>query len=240
MDEVEIVEGEISFRELFTAFVNAKVYKSLGAALLLCKNGFGEDAFVVCRSIWELVITYLYIMQDPTEDRLARYSDYDWVQRNKMYTQYISKRPGLDHTDDESKQIRDEVFEQSKLMQAKYNYNSNGWSDKKISEMAEAVDKGWEYQVIYKLQCMFSHTNPRSMNEYMSPDKTKAVLNFGESENWIGHAISVGFECFIDIAKKNSETFGWGIENELDDISSKFLEEFRKVNISSKSLDTAQ
>src|SRR3989344_1823645 len=132
-------------KDALIAFTIAKAYKTHSAIMLLCKEGFGEDASVLNRTIFELLITLLYILKDPTAERAYRYYAFDWVLREKMF-KYAEQKPELllqleqralkpkggDVSIDEVKKMAEEV-------QRKYSYKGYNWSDKSLGEMAEEV-----------------------------------------------------------------------------------------------------
>ena len=71
-------------KHLYTAFALGKSYKTHKAVLILCHEHYGTDAAVLSRSLFELMVNMLYILNDTTDYRLERYILHDWVIKKKM------------------------------------------------------------------------------------------------------------------------------------------------------------
>jgi hypothetical protein len=221
-------------KDFFVAFVMAKAFKTYEALGVLCRAGYGEDAFMLARTLFELMITTAYILQDETEGRLLRYMSYDWVTRKKMYEYVVTKEELLIHLNKEIESgNRDntiaEVEEEYKKAMEKYHYNNNGWSDKNIKEMSEAVGRADAYSTVYKLQCTVSHTNARSMNEYIKITEEGTILNIGPNWDLVQNALVIAFDFFFHIAKQADSQFSWGIENTLEELAKNWSEEVGKM-----------
>jgi excisionase family DNA binding protein len=78
-------------KDMLGVFAIGRGCKQHEAILMLCKEGFGEDAAILARSLFDLLITYLYILKDKSDQRAYRYFDYDWVLREKMFSNIKGK-----------------------------------------------------------------------------------------------------------------------------------------------------
>ena len=65
----------------FITFALGKGFKTHSAVLSLAKVGYGQDAAILVRSLFELTIITYYILGDVTNGRMERYLDYDWILR---------------------------------------------------------------------------------------------------------------------------------------------------------------
>lgn len=86
----DLIETKLSFeiqnkdyRTFFAAFTIGRAFKTYEAIGNLCRGGYGEDAFMLTRTLFELMVTVIYIFQDTTDDRLIRYVSHDWVTRKR-------------------------------------------------------------------------------------------------------------------------------------------------------------
>src|SRR5205823_3697770 len=68
--------------------------KTHAATLALCRSGYGVDASILVRSLFELALDMLYLEQDQTGELAQRYVDHDWVIRYQML-QVARSDPGL-------------------------------------------------------------------------------------------------------------------------------------------------
>ena len=226
--QLQMEISDDSNKSFFEAFVLGKAFKTYEAILLLCRNGYGEDAFMLARSLFELMVTNSYILQDPTEDMLMRYMHYDWVTRKEMYD-YISSNPDLlaklndEITSGRKLNTIPEVEQEYENAMAKYKYQ-NGWSDKTIRGMANAIGRNDMYSTVYRLQCTVGHTNARSMNEYVQLTDEGAVLNIGPNWDLVRATLVVTFDCFYHILKEADKQFSWDIDSRLEDLAKEYAE----------------
>jgi hypothetical protein len=220
----EIRDG--SNKVFFEAFVLGKAFKTYEAILLLCRSGYGEDAFMLARTLFELMVTNSYILRDSTEDTLMRYMHYDWVTRKEMYDYIVSVPDLLAQLNAEiasGKRINTvpEVEEEYKNAMAKYSYR-NGWSDKSIKGMSEAIGRMDMYNTVYKMQCTVGHTNARSMNEYAQLADEGSVLNIGPNWDLTRATLVVAFDCFFHILKEADAQFSWNLEVTLEGLANEY------------------
>lgn len=223
-------------KSFFIAFVLGKAYKTHDAILLLCKNGFGEDAFMLSRVLFELMVTSIYILNDESKERLERYFEYDWVIRKKLYdymsrSDYLSKElnkkiNGRSNAKEDIKEINMEY----QRVKNKYNFNNFGWSDKNIKEMAEEIGRIDAYNTVYSLQCTASHSGARDMNEYVRQENNGFIIDIGASYNSIEESLVINFDFFISIVRKADNIFQWNLKNQLDQIFDDFSKAVGETN----------
>jgi len=222
-------------KEVFTAFCVGKAYKTHGALLLLCEQGYGQDAAILVRSLIDLLITLLYILEDSTNKRIQRYFAYDWILRKKMFD-YGKTKPEIlklleaRNANPKSKDnTLKEIEEQAKLAQEKYKYGRD-WSDKNIREMAEFVDKKDLYLTIYRLQSQLMHTAPRTMNEYIKDNGKGYTIEVGQNDRWVEDTLVVAFDCMYNIVGQYDKLLHLGYAKQLDDIAKRYLQEVDNLN----------
>src|SRR5258706_12390118 len=139
-------------KDALIAFTIAKAYKTHSAVMLLCKEGYVEDASILNRTIFELLVALLYVLKDPTDERAYRYYAFDWILRKKMFG-YAEKNPELlrqlEQRALKPKQGDVSIAEVKKMatqVQEKYRFKGYNWSDKSLGEMAEEVGKSGQYK----------------------------------------------------------------------------------------------
>ena len=230
--QLDITDGDN--KAFFTAFAMGKAFKTYEAIGLLCRSGYGEDAFMLARTLFELMVTTAYILQDTTEDRLTRYVNHDWVIRKQMYNYIASDEALLAGLNKEIESSNNpdtvaEVEAEYKKVMEKYKYQNGTWSDKKIDGMSESIGRLDMYKTVYKLQCTLSHANARSMNEYMSVTEEGTILNIGPNWDLVKNTLVIAFDCFFHITQEANNKFGWGLESTLEEMSKKWSEEVGKL-----------
>jgi hypothetical protein len=230
--QLDITDGDN--KAFFIAFAMGKAFKTYEAIGLLCLSGYGEDAFMLTRTLFELMVTTAYILQDTTEDRLTRYASHDWVTRKQMYDYVVSNESllaGL-NKEIESGSRPDTVAEveaEYKKVMEKYKYQNGTWSDKSIKGMSESIGRLDAYNTVYRLQCTLGHTNARSINEYVSITEEGTILNIGPNWDLVKNTLVVAFDCFFHITQEANNKFAWGLESTLEEMSKKWAEEVDKL-----------
>lgn len=224
-------------RDMFAAFAIGKGYKTHGAVLLLCKQGYGEDASILNRSLFDLLINLLFIKADKTDERAYRYFCYDWILRKKMFNYAQGKQLIMDKIQERVNSPKpndttiNEVEEQAKLVQQKYNYSNSGWSDKTLFEMAKEVGRFDAYKTVYSLQCQLDHNASRSMNEYAKQDSEGGItFDIGQSENWVEESLVVAFDFYYSILVAFNSHFKASFESKISDLENRYVTELSSIN----------
>ncbi len=223
-------------RDMFSAFAIGKGYKTHGAILLLSKQGYGEDASILARSVFDLLINLLYIQADQTDGRAYRYFQYDWILRKKMFTHALSKPEIMNKVQERTNNPQpndttlQEVEEQAKITQQKNNYNKRGWSDKSLRDMAQEVGRIDAYNTVYRLQCQLDHNATRSVNEYAKQSKDGIVFEVGQSENWVEESLVIAFDFYYSILVAFNSHFRAGFDAELSDLENRHVTDLSTIN----------
>ncbi len=227
-----------SLKALLTCFAIGKAYKTHKAIMLLCENGYGQDAAILCRSLFDLMITIAYITKDPTDKRAERFQDYDWIIRKKMY-QYAQNKPEAmkmikEHSAHlkENENSIEEVLREADLAQSRYNYDPRyGWSIKSIRGMSEEVGRVEAYDTVYSLQSNLTHSAIRALNEYLQLDKKGGILvDTSESDTWVEETLVTTFDFFYHLIVAWDEECDLGLKESLDTISKEYVAEVDKIN----------
>ena len=234
---------KITPKVAFTTFALGKAYKTHEAILLLCLNGYGEDAAILTRSLFDLSITLLYILKDPSNKRVLRYFHYDSVIRKKMFD-HAKTVPTFAKLFEERKlnpkpedTTIEEVEKYAKLAQSKYNYSRMGWSDKPIRQMAEEVGRGSAYQTVYYLQSNISHSAVRTMNDYVKTHDKGYTVDIGRGESWVQEDLVASFDFFLAIVERSNKLLRLGLAKQINDLSKRYLGEVGRVNKSAGKLE---
>jgi len=228
---------DISPKDGVAAYALTKGFKTHGGILLLCKAGYGEDAGILVRSLFELLITLLYILDDLTEERAYRYMSYDWVIRKNMFETTITNNPEILSKFNErrnfsklDRDLFDYVLEMAKKVQEKYVYRKNTWSDRDLRSMAQTVDCDKMYDLVYRLYSQNTHSQARTMNDYAKSTSEGIEYSLAESENWIQETLIAAYDCYSQIIKAVSNHFSWDSDEQLETINIRFWETVSEVN----------
>ena len=234
---------KITPKVALTTLALGKAYKTHGAILFLCAQGYGEDAAILTRSLFDLSITFLYILKDQTNKRVLRYFHYDSIIRKKMFD-YAKGVPTFAKLFEERRlhpkpgdTTIEDVEKYAKLAQEKYNYGRMGWSDKPIRQMAEEVGREGAYQTVYYLQSNISHSAVRTMNDYVKAHDKGYTVDIGRGESWVQEDLIASFDFLLAIVERSNKLLRLGIAKQLNNLSKRYLGEVGRVNKKAGKLD---
>jgi len=217
----------------FLLYALVKSHKTQAAILLLSERGFGQDAGILSRSIFELAITALYIVKDNTGKIAERFFDYDLIMRANMYNA-VSKDTKYKYelkTKDPTGVIIEDVIKEAKKVKEKYqSIGSLRWSDENFKEMAEAVGRSDTYKTAYRLQCNLSHPNPRNTIDYFTESEGALEVNAGPDNKWILESLVATFDFFFCVINAWNEEFEFKLKPALDDLSKRFSAKMKEID----------
>lgn len=211
-------------KEVLLLFAITKSNKTLNAVMLLCRNGFGEDAAILSRSLFELTLNIEYIFSQEDDYLAKRFFAYDWIERKEMHD-YLKTTPSFDPSKEKLNLI-DNIEEEAKKAQEIYKFKKyGGWSDKTTREMAIFCNCLNIYSTAYRLQCSLSHPNPRSSNHFFKETKDGLTLDAGPSNNFIKESLVSTFTAFFEIVNRVNIYFEKEFEKDIHEIG----DEFKKI-----------
>lgn len=208
----------------FIALVIAKIIKTHNAILTLCGNGYGEDAGILVRSVFEILLDVEYILKEESEKRARRYFDYSWVIKKMYLDSFVNHADatgyGNSSLNDEEKQ---KIIYEAARVNKEYNFKKNGWSDKNGWEMAKEVGMSADYETFYKMMCGLAHTDILALDGYAILDKDGSPkINMDPSDNYIPQILASSFEYLFKVVYKWNEL----LELNMSDNLKKFEEEY--------------
>lgn len=217
----------------FIASIIGKAIKTHSAILMLCINGYGEDASVLTRSLFEMLLDVKYILKENTEERLSRYWDHNWKIK-ELYLQALSKHFGNAGYDEAqvNEDEREKIIGEAARVKQKNNYKGNGWSDKNRREMAKDVGMLADYDITYKMMSGLTHTDSLGLDSYASLDKNgNPFINMEPSDKYVNETLVSAFEYFFNLVDKWNEL----LELAMDDDIKKFADEYSTFMKATKS-----
>jgi len=196
-----------------TAIGLAKAYKTLQAILLLCKAGYGQDAGILLRSLFNLTVNVLYINKDPV-NRAKRYIGYGNILRQK-----IAKTPTLSDIMGKLDECTlNEIDREVERAKETYKYNRSGWSDKSIKDMAKEVGLESGYDTAYVLMSSIEHSDARSADHYVSIGPTGVTLDPSPSTRYIRENLLTAAPLMLIMVDQWKDVFNLGIEAKIKEL----------------------
>jgi len=165
-------------------YLTVKLLRHEEALEILADRGFGSEAGMILRSMFEAAVNIMWIIKDDNLiPNLKKYTDYQFV-ASKRYRDNISKRDVLkdlpEAAQEEWKRYSDVLDEKVREVMDEYSFNTyKPWSGKTLKEMANDVGWGERYDTLYQLYSDVIHSGTMSVQDYLVFDNTgKVTVNY--------------------------------------------------------------
>lgn len=176
-------------------FFMTRIIKTFSAVLALCKEGYGQDASPLLRTLLEILISIRYIVCNPEEadQKAVRFVDYKWVIFRKHLLESKIAPAGDSAEDLLSHSAM--ITEKFQAFKKKYNVTSDKalvtWSGKSTRDMAKLADKKLlkEYESAFRLDSRFSHPSIIGDKEYLDYQGSDLVFSFQPSDSGIAGSL---------------------------------------------------
>lgn len=189
----------------------AKIFTSYQAVYSLCYGGFGKDAIVLVRTMFEAFVAMGYILKN-RRPMIPRYRDYAFVEALEALELFKDIYPDKMVPSEEESCIRG-LRERAV---AKHKYNrlwAKDWSDKNLREMARAVDPALErtyYPLIFPLASQYAHARPKAIDSYWCG--APSHIRVGPSSDLVPQALYTAIAICMMATEVAAPfvTCGWG------------------------------
>ncbi len=189
-----IPDGGFHPFQLMTTVSLVKGLKTHAADMLLCRHGFGQDAALLTRSLFELAVDVRYAAQEPGGDRARRWWDYDAVTRYES-NQVITTDPYF--SDFVEKERRDpgsyseylsEIERDAWAAQERWKFwavenkkekrleRPRHWSGLSVRMRATLVGWASHYSTIYQATSSLHHSDVSVSRHYISRNSSGDVV----------------------------------------------------------------
>lgn len=189
---------------------------------ILSERGFGQEAGVMLRSMFEAMVNAVWISKD-IDYRIARYHAYQFFSAQKYQTLAEKQGTARKHSQQRSaeklnKSIKQMAEEQGWSELPKWNFKGNQyWSGKTLKQMAEEIGFLSRYETIYKIYSDTTHVGAPSAADYFSQSESGEVTISNASQ--IHHTnlcLREGFYYLVLTITVLDECVNLGLERQLD------------------------
>ncbi len=204
----------------YVAMSFGKGYKTYSAIILLCENGYGQDALVLARTLFELTVNTYYIFKDPTDGRVNRYFGYQSVLRKKAIKHFL-KNDELTailvakFKERDNGETIESVLKQAEEAQKKYNFKNNKWSEDNLADMAKEVGLEHLYKTLYKVQNDLTHSTVGGIDDYLLFEDGHLTVKIGSDYKRIETCLVHNIDMFSRLTGQFSLYFSLGKDAEL-------------------------
>lgn len=184
----------------------ARATKTFRAALLLCDRGYGEQAAMLNRSLFEhMVVTWWMSLQpdgDELVERMKRHYDHARVLYERASDQHpeLELDPGAEATPLEVEYVA--------ALDKEFGRHGGQWHGKRLDELVREVEEGWDEPyggMLWKFFRFVNHWNNYILHHssigvtegvrWDVPEETP-VLVLGPSREWADASLWATFWCY--------------------------------------------
>ena|GEM_PF-3888052 len=164
---------EFDDHRILTQFFLSKTVTSFFAVWILCKNGYGQDALVILRTIFENLVNLSYVNKYP-DTRVPLFIEYDHIRARQKLKDYENCYGETGH-----EEHRKYIMEQ--YDRVKRNYPKKfSWSQVPLFEMAKSCGLEKEYYRVYTIGSEFIHGGSDTVSDYIRRNESHFDVRFGE------------------------------------------------------------
>ena len=226
---------EVRYKHIMQYFFS-KSYKTFQAVQLLCEKGYEQDASILSRTIYEIVLQACFMAQNP-EERVRLWKNHHAILR---YRKYLKLKEAGDQKTVKAIESREPEFTKLKTFydehKQEYSRKDNWWGDT-IKWLSQQFGDGislW-YNTVYPMESDLVHSGATAINQYISKDEECLTVDCYPTSQISAKVPVNATMYFLDVMKPVVEAFNLDpeIEEDVKDAYSNF-EKLRGILFSSK------
>ena len=226
MDIIEkdslFVEKLSTYQGLATHALFLKGFNTFWATLKLSKEGFGSEAMITVRSLFNLVVNLLWISKENSNERAERFLAFDIVYRKHRRDVVKSYNPGLPDPPN-FKEIEDQYDSIKNKYSVTGDPRRDKWVEKSIAKMAVDVGKKKNYDIVYSYLSEIEHSGASSLSRYVRVEGNEIRFQPGPSVELVYIALILNFDNFYTLLRQVLKLFPLAINIQ------EYKETFRKL-----------
>ena len=199
-----------------------KGLKTYHAIQLLCLQGYGQDAMLLMRSFFELVVTAQYLTQTDTRQRVAQFRAY----YNILSAQLIDVRKN-DPTFVQSLKERGartlrKIGSDRQRAKRRFPFfrgGAMGWTGSNLEQVAAAVGQKGAYDSLYRLSSQFEHPSFFALHRYVFPAARTIAEAVTPSREHVNQVLASLFIEMLILLEVIIRAFRLGMYRELKALS---------------------
>jgi hypothetical protein len=220
-------------KRLFLFFLT-RALKTYSAVQALCREGYGQDVYVLLRNMLEMLISMKYILVDERKaaEKAVRFVEYKWVIFKRSLPDEGTLGASPSGSDEQSKRAR--IMERFEEFKKKYRIGSDRglltWSGRSVRDMAKTADPDLlkEYDRAFRQYSKFSHPGIIGDREYVNLEA--AMLHFSPLPAGGGSlvfSLKSAVTYVVLVVRMFNDLFRLGYDKQLDEFSARSEEVFK-------------
>ena len=218
--EEAITSVERNLYKILVLYFFGKSSKTFRSIHLLCKHRFSEDAGILTRSLFDLVVTLLYISR-ASDERALLYAEYGIILKKRLH-ETLAKEPEDPWRQKilASKSSEARAKDRAEYERVKNKYtNKYKWSGLSIKDMAKEVGLNWHYDFVYYQLSELAHTGPNGVTNFMHFDEQNGLSFKNSSMEDIERVWTTTSIYFLFVLDEVNDVFKLRLEEEIKKIS---------------------
>jgi hypothetical protein len=195
-NEKKISRGKLEATGVVISFLFGKNYKTAKATLLLCKNGYSEDALILARANFEAMLWALYILRDKetSQKKAKAFIKSDAFDKKKAMKQMLN-------LDEDNSEFKADL--QMELNRAQKELDELINEDKEVYELAESISCKKAntfglaeetnmlllYRSFYSFSSLYAHSKVRSSIPFISESEHGIKFSTVPTEKGLRNAL---------------------------------------------------
>ena len=219
-----------SVYEYVMSLLFSKAFKTYKGISILCKEGYGQDAGILLRSLFEIYVNIAYISKSKSEKRSKRYYEYSYIKKKhlvELFDNYRLEEKGFKDAGEYIQRNREEIYRLYNGVKDNYKNENRKkdefhWSGKSIKRMASECGLGTDYAVVFFIFSQLVHSASTTECLYVHANfaERQIASDVGPSEEYIGIVLSHCNAIFLKILEKFDSVFNSGKERKIEEITS--------------------
>ncbi|MDP2961071.1 MAG: DUF5677 domain-containing protein [candidate division Zixibacteria bacterium] len=204
-------------------FFFTKASKTASAIVMLCQEGYAEDAYILARTIFEIVVKSLYIFKSDSIERARAFILYDHLEKRKRLRKLANwnKEKGIMNNNVEEELKKEEEICTDLEKDYQIDEKKVRWSEN-LEEVAKEVDFTHQYYTAYCLSSHYVHTSVRSSRSFVFETDKGLSFYIGPNEELSQDVLIWLFDLFRLIVREFDNRFNLGYQDKILEVEEKF------------------
>lgn len=196
----------------------AKSMKTARAIVILTRNGYGEDAVCLVRSMFENSVHLAYVFKEDSvhrADLFLKYGQLDFFKK----VEALSGNPISHKTEiDELELLFAEEFRKIKNEHGEKGVKKHSWSCLSLRKMSESVGATAEYEKLYHFMSQYSHPHSQGLSDYCAAGS----FNDSPGSNMVEEALVFEISYLIQLLEITNKSYSFGFETTLEGLNMQY------------------
>lgn len=198
-------------------FLFVKSYKTAGAVLLLCRNGYQEDALILVRSIFESALWVLYIFKDGknVEEKARAFIYRATIERAKKIREVYEQHQEEDQLKRQLEELLHETEREVSKIKEEYQGRAHllKYGKKNVKELAAETGMVYLYPTFYWESSLYSHSASGSSVPFVIESEKHLHFLAAPADDRTPDVILSLCDFFLRIIKAFDSYFGFEAAN---------------------------